>query len=84
MSAPQKFSALNATKAVFAMPFWPQECSVFKSAMLPLRLSFRLEAAPFDWRTLAPRQPHLPQPGSAPTHSHCAHVSSGRMGDADG
>ncbi|GIL80848.1 hypothetical protein Vretimale_9438 [Volvox reticuliferus] len=55
----------------------PKECSVFKSAMLPLRLSFRIEAAPFNWRA-----PPLaadgavaggPTRGSAGAHPHHQH-----------
>ncbi|GIL50814.1 hypothetical protein Vafri_6947 [Volvox africanus] len=52
----------------------PKECAVFKSAMLPLRLSFRIEAAPFNWRSqpLAADGSGGPGPprGLAAAHSH--------------
>ncbi|EFJ45030.1 hypothetical protein VOLCADRAFT_40672, partial [Volvox carteri f. nagariensis] len=39
----------------------PKECAVFKSAMMPLKLSFRIEAAPFNWR--APPTPPAAEGG---------------------
>ncbi|GLC43266.1 hypothetical protein PLESTF_000410600 [Pleodorina starrii] len=66
----------------------PKECSVFKSAMLPLRLSFRIEALPCNWRAPPPPPPSpspplpegptrgspSPHPQSHHPHPHHVHV----------
>ncbi|KAG2448608.1 hypothetical protein HYH02_006498 [Chlamydomonas schloesseri] len=60
----------------------PKECSVFKSAMLPLRLSFRIEAAPMNWKAplLPPPPPGPHDPHSHPHQQHHYHSSSSQPG----
>ncbi len=54
----------------------PKECGVFKSAMLPLRLSFKLENLPVNWKA-ASLEP-------ATAHSHHAGAGAGGGGAASG
>ncbi|PNW88579.1 hypothetical protein CHLRE_01g035500v5 [Chlamydomonas reinhardtii] len=68
----------------------PKECSVFKSAMLPLRLSFRIEAAPMNWKAPPPPPQHNTHTNPHPHHpfhglhghapAGASHLSSGSVG----